>query len=175
LGQCSFGYVEFYQKESIDIAVSNNNADFWGKNVTIQFSQAEKNKQTNVTTAAVTGPCRVLVNNLHYAISEDMVREIFQVYGEVSSVSLEVEETGISKGEGVVSFKSAEDARTAVAEANNVEIAGKPIRVAFASELRPDSGIGLTAADLDDEGAFPFFFFVVIPVVMSLTLVISCS
>lgn len=82
----------------------------------------------------------IYVGSLHYDLSEDELKEIFESYGEVSSVRIITDKfTGRSKGFGFVEMSDSEAANHAIEELNESEIKGRTIRVNESIE-RKDRG-----------------------------------
>lgn len=82
-------YIEFQDTESVPLAMGLNNQKLLGVPIIIQPSQAEKNRLNNPTTLVTkgnTGPMRLYVGSLHFNITEDMLRGIFEPFGKVSMV-----------------------------------------------------------------------------------------
>jgi RNA-binding protein 39 len=73
----------------------------------VQPTQAEKNRignsMPNLMPRTHPGPVRLYVGSLHYNITEDMLRGIFEPFGKIDSIMLMTDpETGRSKGYGFV-------------------------------------------------------------------------
>ena len=94
-------YVEFKDIESVPLALGLNGQKLLGVPVIVQPSQAEKNRLTSygaegganavggpnssVNAAnANKGPMRLYVGSLHFNITEDMLRGIFEPFGKYS-------------------------------------------------------------------------------------------
>lgn len=77
-----------------------------GVPVIVQPSQAEKNRVGNYNEMARVrdkGPMRLYVGSLHFNITEDMLRGIFEPFGKIQSIQMIMDpETGRSKGYGFV-------------------------------------------------------------------------
>jgi RNA recognition motif-containing protein len=72
----------------------------------------------------------IYVGSLHYDLSEDELKEIFEEYGEVSSVRIITDKfTGRSKGFGFVEMTDNDSANQAIEELNDSEVKGRSIRV----------------------------------------------
>ncbi|WP_163718345.1 RNA recognition motif domain-containing protein [Mangrovibacterium lignilyticum] len=72
----------------------------------------------------------IFVGNLNYTITEDDLREIFEEYGELSSVKLISDKfTGKSKGFGFVEMADADEAKKAIEELNGAEVEGRTMVV----------------------------------------------
>jgi len=82
-------------------------------------------KKTERTAAA---PCEVFTNlyvkNLDETITEDGLKDMFSVVGDVSSVAIMMDHEGKSKHFGFVNFKSPDDAKKAV-DVMNGSVVGK--------------------------------------------------
>lgn len=84
-----------------------------GVPIVVQHTQAEKNRMgnsmPNLMPKGQTGPMRLYVGSLHFNITEDMLRGIFEPFGKIDNIQLIMDpETGRSKGYGflTVSFYS---------------------------------------------------------------------
>lgn len=72
----------------------------------------------------------IYVGNLPFAVGEEDLKEIFEEYGEVSSVKIISDKfTGRSKGFGFVEMDSDDEANNAINELNNAEVGGRNIKV----------------------------------------------
>ena len=79
----------------------------------------------------------IYVGNLPYNVVEEDLKEIFEEYGEVSTVKIISDKlTGRSKGFGFVEMDDDEEAKKAIDELNNAELSGRNIKV---NESRPKS------------------------------------
>jgi len=82
----------------------------------------------------------IYVGNLHYKIEEDVIKEIFEEYGEVSSVKIVTDSvTRRSKGFAFVSMNNETEASQAIEELNEGELMGRKIVV---NQARPKSENG---------------------------------
>jgi RNA recognition motif-containing protein len=87
----------------------------------------------------------IFVGSLPFKIEESELQEIFEEYGEVTSVKIITDRaTGRSKGFGFVEMTNEEEAKKAIEELNNAEIEGRTIVVNKAEEkkegTRPGGG-----------------------------------
>jgi RNA recognition motif-containing protein len=79
----------------------------------------------------------IYVGNLPYRSGEEDVKEVFEQYGEVSSVKIILDrETGRSKGFGFIEMDDA-SGQKAIDELNGKEIDGRELRVNEARERAP--------------------------------------
>ncbi|MGE4587649.1 MAG: RNA recognition motif domain-containing protein [Mangrovibacterium sp.] len=82
----------------------------------------------------------IFVGNLNYSITEDDLKEIFEEYGELTSVKLITDRfTGKSKGFGFVEMADAEEAKKAIEELNGAEVEGRTIVVNESIEKKRDN------------------------------------
>ena len=89
-------------------------------------------------------PKRIYVGNLPFSATDDEVRNMFEAYGEVNSVSLITDrETGRPRGFGFVEMDN-DAADKAMSELNGTEYGGRQLKVneARARERRPQGGGG---------------------------------
>ena len=72
----------------------------------------------------------IYVGNLSYSMTEDELRNVFEEYGEVSSVNIITDKyTGKTKGFGFVEMSDNAQADEAIKALNEAEIKGRNIKV----------------------------------------------
>lgn len=76
-----------------------------GVPIIVQHTQAEKNRVgntlPNLAPKTSNGPTRLYVGSLHFNITEDMLRGIFEPFGKIDHIQLMTDpDTGKSKGYG---------------------------------------------------------------------------
>jgi len=77
----------------------------------------------------------IYVGNLSYSVTEDDLRQAFESFGQVASVSIIKDKfSNQSKGFGFVEMPSAEEAQAAISGMNGKEIKGRAMNV---NEARP--------------------------------------
>lgn len=77
----------------------------------------------------------IYVGNLSFKIEEEELKEIFEEYGEVTSVKIITDKfSGRSKGFGFVEMSDDEQAKKTIEELNNSEVDGRNIVVNQARE-----------------------------------------
>ena len=82
-----------------------------GVPIIVQQTQAEKNRtgnsMPNMIPRGMPGPMRLYVGSLHFNITEDMLRGIFEPFGKIDSIQLMTDpETGRSKGYGFITVSN---------------------------------------------------------------------
>ncbi|MFO0549457.1 MAG: RNA-binding protein [Polyangiaceae bacterium] len=86
---------------------------------------------------------RLYVGNLAFHTTEDLIRQTFSQFGDVTDVKLMIDrETGRSRGFAFVSMADAAGAKRAIAEMNGAMLEGRPLRVNEAEERRDRTGGG---------------------------------
>lgn len=82
----------------------------------------------------------IFVGSLPYRLEEADLKELFEAYGEVSSVKLITDrETGRSKGFGFVEMPDDATALKAISGLNGTEVSGRAIAVSQAEERKPNN------------------------------------
>ena len=131
-------YIEFYDISSVPLALALTGQRVCGVPIIIQPTQAEKNRMATTTSSiqrGFMGPMRLYVGSLHFNITEDMLRGIFEPFGRIDKIELMRDmETNRSKGYGFISFHDAEDAKKALEQLNGFELAGRPMKVNHVTE-----------------------------------------
>ncbi|WP_295672409.1 RNA-binding protein [uncultured Mucilaginibacter sp.] len=80
----------------------------------------------------------IFAGSLPFSLEEADLRELFEAYGEVSTVKLiNDRETGRSKGFGFVEMPDDESAQKAITELNGFSVKGRTIAVSQAEEKKP--------------------------------------
>ncbi|KAG1672326.1 RNA-binding protein 39 [Nymphon striatum] len=129
-------YVEFKDVASVPLAMGLSGQKLLAVPIIVQPSQAEKNRAAataNSLQKGNTGPMRLYVGSLHFNITEDMLRGIFEPFGK---------------------FHGSEDAKKALEQLNGFELAGRPMKVNHVTE-RTDLAPGpsfLDSEELDKTG-----------------------
>ncbi|KAM9092715.1 putative RNA-binding protein 23 isoform 5-T7 [Megaptera novaeangliae] len=147
-------YVEFCEIQSVPLAIGLTGQRLLGVPIIVQASQAEKNRLAAMASnlqKGSGGPMRLFVGSLHFNITEDMLRGIFEPFGKIDNIVLMKDsDTGRSKGYGFITFSDSECARRALEQLNGFELAGRPMRVGHVTE-RLDGGTDITFPDGDQE------------------------
>nr|XP_014342965.1 PREDICTED: RNA-binding protein 39-like isoform X2 [Latimeria chalumnae] len=137
-------YVEFCDIESVPLAIGLTGQRLLGVPIIVQASQAEKNRiaaMANNLQKGTYGPMRLYVGSLHFNITEEMLRGIFEPFGRIESIQLMKDlDTGRSKGYGFLTFSDSECARRALEQLNGFELAGRPMKVGHVTERADGTG-----------------------------------
>ncbi|KAL9054538.1 MAG: hypothetical protein Q9162_004094 [Coniocarpon cinnabarinum] len=139
------GYVEFRNEESVQVAIGLTGQKLLGIPIIAQLTEAEKNRQarknSNSGGSANTAPYhRLYVGNIHFSVTEEDVKSLFEPFGDLEFVQLHVDENQRSRGFGFVQFTDPEHAKEALEKMNNFEVAGRAIRVGLGNDkFTPES------------------------------------
>ncbi|XP_052459803.1 RNA-binding protein 39-like isoform X2 [Carassius gibelio] len=146
-------YIEFVDATSVPLAIGLTGQRVLGVPIIVQVSQAEKNRaaaMASMLQRGGAGPMRLYVGSLHFNITEDMLRGIFEPFGKIEGIQLMMDsETGRSKGYGFISFADAECAKKALEQLNGFELAGRPMKVGHVTE-RSDASSASSFLDNDE-------------------------
>jgi len=130
--------VEFQDTFSVSLAMGLSGKKLLGIPIIVQLTQAEKNRAAasamNIQRGNV-GPMRLYVGSLHFNVTEEMLKGIFEPFGKIDKIELIKDtETGRSKGYGFVMFHDSESAKKALDQLNGLELAGRPMKVSTVTE-----------------------------------------
>lgn len=152
-------YVEFKDPESVMLALGLSGQKLLGVPIVVQHTQAEKNRMgnsmPNLMPKGHIGPMRLYVGSLHFNITEDMLRGIFEPFGKIENVQLIMDpETGQSKGYGFLTYRNSDDAKKALEQLNGFELAGRPMKVSNVTDRTdlPQAQSSLDTDELDRSG-----------------------
>ena len=86
---------------------------------------------------------RLYVGNLSFGTTEDMLRETFSQFGEITDLRLMLDrDTGRSRGFAFVTMGDEDGAKKAIESMDGTMLDGRPLRVNEAEERRPRGGGG---------------------------------
>ncbi|XP_017134499.1 RNA-binding protein 39 isoform X1 [Drosophila elegans] len=150
-------YIEFEDPESVALALGLSGQRLLGIPIMVQHTQAEKNRLQNAAPAfqpkSHTGPMRLYVGSLHFNITEDMLRGIFEPFGKIDAIQLIMDtETGRSKGYGFITYHNADDAKKALEQLNGFELAGRLMKVGNVTERLDMNTTSLDTDEMDRTG-----------------------
>jgi RNA-binding protein 39 len=156
-------YVEFRDLACVQAGLALSGEKLLGIPIIVKPSNAEKNRLAAQAAAATAsqnalmangiaalsgsiipthGPMKLYVGSLHFNITEDMLRGIFEPFGRIENITLMKDpESNRSRGYGFIQFAHAEDAKRAMENLNGFELAGRPMKVGHVTE-RPGEMAG---------------------------------
>ncbi|CAG8823267.1 21852_t:CDS:2, partial [Racocetra persica] len=88
--------------------------------------------------------CRVYVGNLAYEVKWAQLKDFMRQAGEVVFADVLVQPNGMSKGCGVVEYRTPEDARRAIETLNDTQLLGRPVFIREDRETEAKFGTGLS-------------------------------
>ncbi|KAI9299624.1 hypothetical protein BJ944DRAFT_292243 [Cunninghamella echinulata] len=71
----------------------------------------------------------ILVENIHYNVTEDDLREVFNLAGTVEKCKIQFDKSGRSTGVAKVTFSETEGAEKAIEKFNNIDLDGQPMKI----------------------------------------------
>eukprot|EP00922_Rhytidocystis_sp_ex-Travisia-forbesii_P061053 GHVS01090546.1.p1 GENE.GHVS01090546.1~~GHVS01090546.1.p1 ORF type:complete len:589 (+),score=135.07 GHVS01090546.1:419-2185(+) len=92
----------------------------------------------DMSNGAGSGANRIYVGNVPFSLSTEDLKQIFQVFGEILTCQLmpSVDVPGTHRGYGFIEFRTAEQSKLAIETMNGFEVAGKQLKVNYATALR---------------------------------------
>ena len=85
----------------------------------------------------------IFVGNLDFNTSEEQLRQLFEVHGQVDRVSIMTDrDTGRSRGFGFVEMADGQEARQAIERFHGAELQGRALTVNEAKPQAPRAGDG---------------------------------
>ncbi len=126
------GYVHFGDPANAEAAIKGlNGKDILGSIVSVRHYV----KPTEKFSPKKAKSANCYVKHFAADVTEDQLRETFEKYGEVTSVKIERNPDGSSKGFGFVSFEKAESAEKAILQLNGTSLFGmRPLYVSIAQK-----------------------------------------
>jgi RNA-binding protein 39 len=151
------GYVEFYDIESVPKAIAMTGQKLLGIPVIVQLTEAEKNRLAEQAAQAASQRVpeiayhRLYVGSIHFNLTEDDLRQIFEPFGPVEFVNLHKDpETARSRGFAFIQYQNPEDAKQALEKMNGFELAGRNLKVGLVTDK--NSGMNFNLDDGDGNG-----------------------
>ncbi|OAD04017.1 hypothetical protein MUCCIDRAFT_143033, partial [Mucor lusitanicus CBS 277.49] len=86
----------------------------------------------------------ICVENLHYNVTEQDVKELFNTVADVTKAKLVFDPSGRSTGLAYISYQSLSDAEKAIQKYNDIELDGQPMQIKISERAasRPRSSGG---------------------------------
>ncbi|KAF9152725.1 hypothetical protein BG015_004819 [Linnemannia schmuckeri] len=83
---------------------------------------------------AATGGNKIIVENLHYAVTLEDIKELFTTHaGPVKFAEVKYDLSGRSTGVATITFKESKDAASAIEKLHGIALDGQPMKIKFAS------------------------------------------
>ena len=82
---------------------------------------------------------KIYVGNLAWTMRDNELREVFSKFGEITEATVSMDKySGKSKGFGFVTFAEEASAQQAIAEMNDKDLQGRPVKVTEAQPMDPN-------------------------------------
>ncbi|KAG0276285.1 hypothetical protein BGZ95_007735 [Linnemannia exigua] len=143
---------------------SNNNTaeDRWTHdkfNDLNQRASGGRGGQSTSRGAAPAGGSKIIVENLHYAVTLEDIKELFTTHaGPVKFAEVKYDPSGRSTGAATIVFKEAKDAAAALEKLNGIALDGQPMKIKFApapaSNNRPQDRRPASTKDVGKRDVF---------------------
>ncbi|KAH7104091.1 hypothetical protein BKA62DRAFT_693504 [Auriculariales sp. MPI-PUGE-AT-0066] len=155
------GYVELRTIDLVTKALELSGTIVMGLPIKVQLTEAERNRvhageNLNLppgVKAATNGSVQLYVGSLHFNLTEQDIRQVFEPFGEVELVDLHRDpQTGRSKGYAFVQYKRGDDAKMALEQMDGFELAGRTLRVNTVNEKGVAVRNTTTLDSLEDSG-----------------------
>ena len=153
-------YVEFEDAKMASAALSMAGKRLLGIPIVVQPSMAEKNRLAAMASAnsfkaqnlgnygnVASMHVKLYIGNLHPNINDSMLRSIMEPFGTVEQINVVVDDSGVSKGYGFVTYKTGESAQKAMQQLQGFEVAGKNLKVNYVTERGQLSAVGPVGAN----------------------------
>lgn len=131
-----FGFVHYETAEAAEAAIENVNGMLLNDREVFVAKHISKKDRESKFEEMKANFTNVFIKNLSLETTEDELTKLFEPYGKITSLYLEKDQEGKSKGFGFVNFEKHEDALKAVEELNDKEVGGQPIYVGRAQKKR---------------------------------------
>lgn len=131
-----FGFVHYETAEAAQAAIENVNGMLLNDREVYVGKHISKKDRESKFEEMKANFTNVYVKNIDLDFSEEEFSALFKPYGSITSIYLEKDQDGKSKGFGFVNFESHESAVRAVDELNDKEINGQKIYVGRAQKKR---------------------------------------
>lgn len=136
-------YVEFYEEESVPLAVALTGRKLLGIPIIVELTETEKNRQAEEAAAALrlekvnqTGKnMEIYISNLHPTVGEADLRRVFEPFGQITLVQILREDS--SRSTAIIRFRELIDTRQAAEKMNGFELAGRPLRLQLREAAAP--------------------------------------
>ncbi|EJD55422.1 splicing factor, CC1-like protein [Auricularia subglabra TFB-10046 SS5] len=155
------GYVELRSIDLVTKALDLSGTIVMGLPIMVQLTEAERNRvhageNLNLppgVSAPQGGAMQLYVGSLHFNLTEQDIKQVFEPFGELDFVDLHRDPgTGRSKGYAFVQYKRAEDAKMALEQMDGFELAGRTLRVNSVNEKGVAVRNTTTIDSLEDSG-----------------------
>jgi len=129
-----YGFVHFEHSEDAENAIKNVNGMLLNnKKVYVghHIPKKERNAKIEELRSQYTN---IYIKNIDESITDDQLRTAFEKFGKITSLVIQKDDEGKSKGFGFINYETHDEAKKAVDEMNDTELGGKKIYVSRAKK-----------------------------------------
>jgi RNA-binding protein 39 len=140
-----FGYIEMDSIQGVSNAIALSGTQMMTSTITVQASQAEKNRERAAQRAkAKQAPMRLYVGNVHPNATVPDLERIFKEFGSIDSIELDRDDiTLTSKGFAFIQYRDPEGAKRALVGGNGFMFAGQALKVGLVSDTTKTAKAGV--------------------------------
>jgi len=129
-----YGFVHFEHSEDAKNAIKNVNGMLLNnKKVYVGHHIPKKERDAKIEELR-SQYTNIYVKNLDESITDDKLRAAFEKFGKITSLVIQKDDEGKSKGFGFINYENHDEAKKAVDEMNDTEFGGKKIYVSRAQK-----------------------------------------
>jgi polyadenylate-binding protein len=129
-----YGFVHFEHSEDAENAIKNVNGMLLNnKKVYVGHHIPKKERDAKIEELR-SQYTNIYVKNLDESITDDKLRAAFEKFGKITSLVIQKDDEGKSKGFGFINYENHDEAKKAVDEMNDTEFGGKKIYVSRAQK-----------------------------------------
>ena len=149
-------YIQFRNVETVDKALGLNGTKLLGFPIMIRTVSSEKCRAAEASMAGgginMKAPTKLCVSNLHHIITERNLEEIFSPYGMITEIQVLTDINGNSSGTAFITFMKGENAKTAMDQMNEFNLANMNMKITpvtesnFGSELNESMGVSISSS-----------------------------
>ncbi|KAF2860625.1 polyadenylate binding protein [Piedraia hortae CBS 480.64] len=129
-----YGFVHYETSEAASSAIKSVNGMLLNEKKVFVGHHIPKKDRMSKFEEMKANFTNIYVKNVETEVTEDQLRELFEKYGEITSVSLAHDQEGKSRGFGFVNYAKHEDAAKAVDELNDHDFHGQKLYVGRAQK-----------------------------------------
>jgi len=129
-----YGFVHFEHSEDAENAIKNVNGMLLNnKKVYVghHIPKKERNAKIEELRSQYTN---IYIKNLDESVTDDQLRSAFEKFGKITSLVIQKDDEGKSKGFGFINYENHDEAKKAVDEMNDTDFGGKKIYVSRAQK-----------------------------------------
>ncbi|KAG4102521.1 polyadenylate binding protein [Neocallimastix lanati (nom. inval.)] len=129
-----YGFVHFEHSEDAENAIKNVNGMLLNnKKVYVGHHIPKKERDAKIEELR-SQYTNIYIKNLDESVTDDQLRSAFEKFGKITSLVIQKDDEGKSKGFGFINYEKHDEAKKAVDEMNDTDFGGKKIYVSRAQK-----------------------------------------